>query len=89
MKIVISASNDAWAEEFKRVKRDLETILVAVPACTIEHVGSTSIPGLPAKPVLDIDIIAAPEDVAAARRALVAAGYFDCGEVNIPGCIQF
>ena len=42
----------------------------------IEHVGSTSVPGLAAKPVVDIDVaVADPEDEAAFVPDLEAAGY--------------
>ena len=36
-----------------------------VPVVTIEHVGSTSVPDLAAKPVIDCDIVVAEEDVTA------------------------
>jgi GrpB-like predicted nucleotidyltransferase (UPF0157 family) len=38
---------------------------VAAPV-VIEHVGSTAVPGLAAKPIIDLDVVvAAPEDLAA------------------------
>ncbi len=45
-----------------------------VPVVAIEHVGSTSVPGLAAKPVIDCDIVVAEQDVAAASRALTDLG---------------
>ena len=45
-------------------------------ALVIEHVGSTAVPGLPAKPVIDIDLVVAdPDDEAAYMPALEAAGF--------------
>jgi GrpB-like predicted nucleotidyltransferase (UPF0157 family) len=42
----------------------------------LEHVGSTSVPGLPAKPIIDIDLtVADPGDEAAYVPALEAAGF--------------
>lgn len=42
----------------------------------IHHVGSTSVPGLPAKPVIDVDLVVAdPADEASYVPALVAAGF--------------
>ncbi|KAK9323507.1 grpb/dephospho-CoA kinase [Lipomyces orientalis] len=89
MKVVVEPHNPAWIVEFSNAKASLEIILKDVQPLSIEHVGSTSIPGLPAKPILDIDIIVTPETLASARQALVQAGYFDCGEMNIPGRFAF
>lgn len=45
-------------------------------ALDVEHVGSTSVPGLPAKPVIDIDLtVADPADEAAWLPQLEAAGF--------------
>jgi GrpB-like predicted nucleotidyltransferase (UPF0157 family) len=84
MKVIIEPYNLAWAEEFQKAKTSLETILKDVQYIAIEHVGSTSIPGLPAKPVIDIDIIIKPSSLVATRTALVSAGYTDCGEMDVP-----
>jgi GrpB-like predicted nucleotidyltransferase (UPF0157 family) len=55
-------------------------------AQTIEHVGGTSVPGLAAKPVIDVDIVIAsqvafPEVI----RALSALGYRHNGDQGVPG----
>ncbi|KAK9387365.1 grpb/dephospho-CoA kinase [Lipomyces mesembrius] len=89
MKVVVEPHNPAWFVEFSNVKASLETILKDVPPLSIAHVGSTSIPGLPAKPILDIDIIVTPETLATTRQALVQAGYIDYGEMNVPGRFAF
>jgi GrpB-like predicted nucleotidyltransferase (UPF0157 family) len=52
MKVAIEPHNPAWSLKFNHVRTDLEKILKHIPILSIEHVGSTSIPGLPAKPVL-------------------------------------
>ena len=59
-------------------------MLAAVPIRGIEHVGSTSVPGLAAKPVIDIDVVVDRAHVRGAIDALGAAGYHDRGEVGIP-----
>lgn len=51
--ITICRYDPAWVEEFERVRTELEA------ACgnsifTVNHVGSTSVPGLDAKPIIDI-----------------------------------
>jgi GrpB-like predicted nucleotidyltransferase (UPF0157 family) len=55
-----------------------------VPVVAIEHVGSTSVPGLVAKPVIDCDIIVAEPDVAAASQALARLGFTPMGDLGIP-----
>ncbi|RDW82265.1 hypothetical protein BP6252_03377 [Coleophoma cylindrospora] len=89
MKVHIVPHNPTWSTKFQSAKASLESILSEAAYMSIEHVGSTSIPGLEAKPVLDIDIIVTPEMLPAVRQALVQAGYFDCGEMNVPGRFQF
>ncbi|CAM6102146.1 unnamed protein product [Calypogeia fissa] len=50
---------------------------------SIEHVGSTSVPGLAAKPVIDIDIVTTRPNVPFAIAALEKAGYVYEGERGI------
>ena len=64
-----------WPDRFARER---ERILAALGerALRIEHVGSTSVPGLIAKDVVDIDLVVAdPDDERAFVPALVDAGY--------------
>lgn len=73
--IVIAEYDPAWPERFERERERLFTVFD--PATTrIEHVGSTSVPGLAAKPILDI-MVGAPglEDVIERIPAVVALGY--------------
>lgn len=51
----------------------------------MEHVGSTSVPGLCAKPVLDICIVAASRlDIPHVVKALVKSGYIHRGDLGVP-----
>ncbi|EKT4087854.1 hypothetical protein PGKDCPLP_02305 [Stenotrophomonas maltophilia] len=64
-----------WADQFEQQRTQLQATLGNI-ALGIEHVGSTAVPGLPAKPVLDIDLLVAdPADEAAWLPALQALGY--------------
>lgn len=89
MKVEIQPYNPDWAIKFQAMKGELQNILADIPIVSIEHVGSTSVPSLRAKPVIDIDIIIQPSSLAPARSAMIKAGYMDCGEMNIPGRYVF
>ncbi|POH72944.1 hypothetical protein CVS27_12255 [Arthrobacter glacialis] len=70
---VVPYSSD-WAKQFHDLAYDLRSWLQSVPVIAIEHVGSTAVPGLFAKPILDVDIIVRRKYVNAAITALTAAG---------------
>jgi len=75
----------AWTSLF-----ETEAALVAAALgpfdVRIEHCGSTSVPGIPAKPIIDMLAgIAAPIDVAAAAGALAAIGYEHATWAGVPG----
>lgn len=54
-KVVLSSYDEEWIKNFQVEKKNLEIILSEL-AITIEHVGSTSIGGIKAKPVVDIAV---------------------------------
>lgn len=65
----------AWPARFAAEAHVLRTAL-GERALRIEHVGSTAVPGLVAKPVVDIQVsVARLDDPAAFDEALGAAGY--------------
>ena len=76
----------AWPERFGQLRREYAEAMAAagVPVAAIEHVGSTSVPGLAAKPTIDCDIVVAEQDVAAASHTLMALGFTPEGELGIP-----
>jgi GrpB-like predicted nucleotidyltransferase (UPF0157 family) len=80
--IVVADYDPAWPRTFAFL-RDRAWPVVAPFASSIEHVGSTSVPGLAAKPVIDMDVLA--HDVFAAIRALETLGYHHEGDKGIPG----
>lgn len=79
------AYDPSWQDRFEKVAAALSGALADGPAASVEHVGSTSVPGLAAKPILDIDVIVAPEDVPAAVKALVRIGYRHRGDLGVAG----
>lgn len=73
-----------WAEDFDEVAAVLREALTDVRSA-VEHVGSTSVPGLAAKPILDVDVIVDATDVDAAVAALQSVGYVHRGDLGVPG----
>lgn len=75
-----------WPRRFEALRQ--EYVAAAAEAglrvVAIEHVGSTSVPGLAAKPVIDCDIVVSESDVKAAGDVLVALGFRPLGELGIP-----
>ena len=74
-----------WAEQFDEVARVLRGALAGVRSAAVEHVGSTSVPGLAAKPILDIDVIVDPSEVPDAVAALEGVGYVHRGDLGVTG----
>ena len=79
-------SYPAWLRQFEGLRREYVRAMAAagVPVVAIEQVGSTSVPGLAAKPVIDCDIVVAPADVESAAAVLVGLGFRPLGELGIP-----
>ncbi len=71
--IVINAYNPTWPNEFEVLRLSLLEILGPL-ALHIDHIGSTSVPGLGAKDIIDIQVTvrALTPDV---KHRLVGAGY--------------
>lgn len=83
--VVVVEAQAAWAEDFCALRARLWPV-VRTYALAIEHVGSTAVPGLAAKPIIDIDVVVA--DGAALEQCialLAAASYEHRGELGIPG----
>lgn len=78
--------NPAWPARFESLKAIYASALdrAGVPYLSIEHVGSTSVPGLAAKPVIDIDIVVEGAEVGPAAEVLVGLGFEPRGELGIP-----
>jgi GrpB-like predicted nucleotidyltransferase (UPF0157 family) len=83
--IVVSDYNADWPRWFETVRDHLWPALEGV-AMRIDHVGSTSVPGLAAKPIIDLDIVVASEDdVRPVIERLSAIGYRWRGDLGVPG----
>lgn len=67
--------NPRWGSSFTLIAQRIQAVLEG-RALAIEHVGSTSVPGLPAKDVIDVDLIVAdPTDEESYVKDLEDAGF--------------
>ena len=66
MVIDIARHDPAWPEQFRAGAFKLTELLEPWLATPVEHIGSTSVPGLAAKPI--IDMMAGVHDLHSAKR---------------------
>lgn len=79
----------SWKTDFEQIKAVFKSVLNDQDI-QIEHVGSTAIPGLDAKPIIDIDIIFNDLDsFENLKSALIKIGYYHNGDQGIPDCEVF
>jgi GrpB-like predicted nucleotidyltransferase (UPF0157 family) len=72
---VVVDYDPAWSELFAALGRDLRAALGEV-ALRIDHVGSTAVPGLAAKPIIDVQIsVASFEPLGAFREPIESCGF--------------
>ncbi len=78
--IVITEYNANWTTEFESIRTSLAAALGPI-ALQIDHIGSTSVPGLGAKDVINVQVTvrALTSDV---RERLVGAGFTDRPEIT-------
>lgn len=83
--VTIVPYNPDWVDTCNRL-RDFVAPTLSDLAVTIDHVGSTAVPGLAAKPIIDIDVVVvSTENVPAAVNRLESLGYHHEGDLGIPG----
>lgn len=83
--VVVLPYDEQWKQDFLDIKDELDSALGELVS-GIEHVGSTSVPGLYAKPIIDIDVIIKDytvfENVVSALKEI---GYRHEGDLGITG----
>jgi GrpB-like predicted nucleotidyltransferase (UPF0157 family) len=72
--IAIVPYDDRWPAEFDQIATALRAALGDL-ALRIDHIGSTAVPGLPAKDVIDVQVTVAALDATAITAALAPLGY--------------
>ena len=74
--VILSESRPEWAEIYRREKEMLESVVPLSRISRLSHFGSTSVPGLAAKPTIDILLEVRPESfVFEALPLLEKCGY--------------
>ena len=77
--------NPAWQVCFEELRQHLLSILSGQDI-RVEHVGSTSVPSLAAKPILDVDVVLqGGTEFVRVKTALEANGYYHVGDLGIAG----
>jgi GrpB-like predicted nucleotidyltransferase (UPF0157 family) len=83
--IEVVPARSEWAREGQVLRHDLRAVLDAAPV-HIEHIGSTSVPGLAAKPVIDLMVgCAETERRAVAEQIADRMGYEYLRDHGAPG----
>jgi GrpB-like predicted nucleotidyltransferase (UPF0157 family) len=82
--VIVEEYNPEWQRWFTRLQTFLYRNLVGT-YYAVEHVGSTSVPGLWAKPIIDVDVVLREGKFENAKGRLVAAGYEHEGDKGVPG----
>jgi GrpB-like predicted nucleotidyltransferase (UPF0157 family) len=85
MKVLVEPHNPLWADMFD-AEAKLVTEALGPNARAIHHFGSTAIPTVYAKPIIDLLVeVAEIHEVAAHNPAMASLGYEAMGEFGIPG----
>lgn len=82
--MLVEEYDPEWSRSFEKIKEFLEEGL-GDSFLSIEHIGSTSIKGMVAKPIIDIDIVIKPGSFPATLQKLEVLGYLHQGDLGIKG----
>ncbi|HEY5229042.1 MAG TPA: GrpB family protein [Opitutaceae bacterium] len=81
--VEVVAYDPSWRQRFESEAADISQALGS-PVLAVHHIGSTAIPGMPAKPIVDMAVAAEPSTFASMLPAYVAGlgrlGYEYCGD---------
>ena len=80
---LVTEYNPDWPTWFERLREVIAEKLG--PAClSIEHVGSTAVPCMVAKPIIDLDVVIEPGQFETVKALLAELGYRHEGDLGIP-----
>ena len=81
MKYIVPYNNE-WPIRFNAIAQFLRGYIP--DGCLIHHVGSTAVPGMPAKDIIDVDVECPDGSMASVIEALERARYDHEGDLGIP-----
>lgn len=83
--VIVADYDPQWPQPFEVLRSQLASVLNE-HAMTIEHVGSTAVPGLAGKPIIDIDVLLrSSTDLPVVIRKVVELGYEHKGNLGGTG----
>ena len=85
-RITVCAADPAWPSWFQQEAAQLRSALPGDLVPDIQHIGNTAVPGLDAKPIVDLMVgIGEPGRIAQVVEWLERLGYESLGEAGVPG----
>ena len=83
--VIVTPYQSSWPDAFQQAKEQLEAVF-GDRLLAVHHIGSTSVPGLSAKPILDIlPVVDSLDGIGTFNAAMEAIGYEVKGEFGMPG----
>ena len=83
--VIIQEYDKSWPRQFETLRSRI-AIALSEMAAAIEHVGSTAVPGLAAKPIIDLDVLLfSAGDLPSVIARLASLGYEHRGDLGIAG----
>lgn len=86
-KYSVESYDSKWPARFEMYANKIRKIFG--PEVQIEHIGSTSVPGMAGKPCIDVLVTADMKTVESHAQELLAAGFVDAGEFVMKGSHLF
>lgn len=81
---LIREYDPTWPDRFAALAGRVQAALGDL-VLRVEHVGSTAVAGLAAKPIIDLDVVISGKDLAETTRRLARLGYVHEGDLGITG----
>lgn len=81
--VIVLDYDPNWPRLFETLRSSIWGAISDI-AISIEHVGSTAVPGLAAKPIIDIDVVVPEVAVRVGIARLEALGYLHRGDCGVP-----